>query len=40
MCYQNYNCLHGGTCHEDSANEAYTCTCAPGYTGNDCETSE
>ena len=29
-------CKNGGAC-EDGEN-SYTCTCAPGYTGNDCET--
>ena len=29
-------CQNGGKC-EDEIN-SYTCTCAPGYTGHDCET--
>ncbi|XP_035699609.1 IgGFc-binding protein-like [Branchiostoma floridae] len=29
-------CLNGGTCEDDV--NGYTCTCAPGYDGDDCET--
>ena len=31
-------CQNGGAC-EDGIN-SYTCSCAPGYTGNDCETGD
>ena len=31
-------CLNGGTC-TDGVN-SYTCSCAAGFTGKDCETSE
>ena len=29
-------CLHGGTCITNEA-QGYTCTCAAGYTGRNCE---
>ena len=35
-CYPN-PCQNGGTCN-DHVN-SYTCTCAPGFIGTDCETS-
>ena len=28
-------CLNGGECEEDD--ESYTCTCQPGYSGDNCE---
>ena len=31
-------CLNGGTCIDGV--DAYNCTCAPGYTGHDCETGK
>jgi len=31
-------CLNGATCTD--GDNAYTCTCQPGYGGNNCETSE
>ena len=34
----NHPCQNGGTC-EDGVN-SYTCTCVPGYTGNNCTISE
>ncbi|CAK1553844.1 unnamed protein product [Leptosia nina] len=32
-----YPCLHGGTCREADAPDAYTCTCHGRYRGRDCE---
>ena len=33
----NNECMHGGTC-QMFGNIRYTCTCAVGYTGQNCET--
>lgn len=30
-------CRNAGTCTVSGTGNTYTCTCAPGYTGNNCE---
>jgi len=40
MCYNNSNCLNGGTCHEDFPNHSYTCECPPSTNGSHCEHGE
>ena len=36
--YDECPCEHNGTCTTEL--NGYTCTCAPGYTGNNCETGK
>ena len=31
-------CMNGGVCNDTIDGDGYTCTCAPGYTGDVCQT--
>jgi len=37
MCYNNSQCLNGGTCHEDFPNHSFTCECQSDYGGDYCD---
>jgi len=34
-CSSSKYCINGGTCHENGG--SYTCTCAEGYEGDNCQ---